>query len=229
MPGCVAPSCGAERPGLREPRGVPRSGELYGAGPEIRNGLGAILCAARFKPGSGRTLFLRTPSPENEGCARQWTCAKLRECSVVVCCGSSLTLKRSPLLTFESSAFAPMAGEDRETNPGIFGKALALWIAEQLGTAGFVTGDVVAEDFGWCVPVESKPHSLYVACASTDESATHWGVFVFAEGSLLARLLGKDKRAESVASLFSAVHRCLADAHGVRALREEPLPASHDL
>jgi hypothetical protein len=121
-----------------------------------------------------------------------------------------------------------MAGEDRETNPGIFGKALALWIAEQLRTAGFMTGEVFAEDFGWCVPVESKPHSSYVVCASTDETAAQWGVFVSTEGGLLARLLGKDKRAESVASLFSAVQRCLAEAPGVRALREEPLLASHD-
>ena len=65
-------------------------------------------------------------------------------------------MKQSPLLTFESSAFAVTPGEDEETNPGIFGKALAQWLAEQLRVAGFATGAVMAEDFGWCVPVESK-------------------------------------------------------------------------
>ncbi|MGB8331154.1 MAG: hypothetical protein WCE62_13610 [Polyangiales bacterium] len=68
-----------------------------------------------------------------------------------------VTMKQSPLLTFESSAFAAIAGEDLETNPAIFGKALALWLAEQLRTAGFRAGDVVAEDFGWCVPSERNP------------------------------------------------------------------------
>ena len=121
-----------------------------------------------------------------------------------------------------------LAGEDRETNAGIFGKALALWIAEQLRTARFMTGDVIAEDFGWCVPVESKPNSLYVACASTDENADRWSVFAFAEAGMLTRLLGNDRRVESVAALFTAVQRCLASAPGIRELREEPFRDAED-
>lgn len=131
-------------------------------------------------------------------------------------------MKQSPLLRFESSAFAAIAGEDQETNPGIFGKSLALWLAEELRAAGFTTGEVFAEDFGWCVPIESKPHALYVACASTDGTSDQWGVFAFAEGGMFARLLGKDRRAESVAALFSAVQRCLTSAPAIHELREEP-------
>lgn len=129
-------------------------------------------------------------------------------------------MKQSPLLEFESSAFPVMPGEDEETNPGIFGKALAHWLATQLRTARVPAGDVIAEDFGWCVPVESKPHSLYVACAS-GEVSDQWRVFVFAEGGVVARLLGKDKSAESVASLFAAVRRCLESEPRVHGLREE--------
>jgi hypothetical protein len=129
-------------------------------------------------------------------------------------------MKQSPLLEFESSAFAVTPGEDEETNPGIYGKALAQWLAEQLRPAGFPTGTVIAEDFGWVVPVESKPHSLYVACAS-GETPDQWRVFAFAEGGVMARLLGKDKSAESLTSLFAAVRRCLESEPRVRGLREE--------
>ena len=117
-------------------------------------------------------------------------------------------MKQSPLLEFESSVFAPIPGEDEETNPGIYGKALAQWLAERLRAAGVAAGDVIAEDFGWCVPVAAGPHPLYVACAST-ETSDRWQVFVFAEGGVMARLLGRDTSAESVASLFAAVRRCL--------------------
>src|SRR6266849_1022453 len=101
-------------------------------------------------------------------------------------------MRQSALLDFESSAFAVERGEDEHTNPGVFGKALASWLAEQLRLHGLHAEEVIAEDFGWCVPVESKPHSLYVACASAEGTPNHWRVFVFAEGGVVARLFGKD-------------------------------------
>jgi hypothetical protein len=130
-------------------------------------------------------------------------------------------MKQSPLLEFESSAFAVIPGEDKDTNPGIYGKALAQWLAEQLRGAGFAPGPVIAEDFGWCVPVESEPHSLYVAWASTGEQSGQWRVFAFAEGGLMARLLGKDKSAESLTALFTALRQCLQSAPIIHRLREE--------
>jgi hypothetical protein len=130
-------------------------------------------------------------------------------------------MKQSALLEFESSAFAIISGEDEHTNPGIYGKSLAQWLAEQLRARGISAGDVIAEDFGWCVPVESKPHNLYVACASAEEEPNHWRVFAFAEGGTLARLFGKDKSADSLSSLFSTVKQALEVAPVVKDLREE--------
>jgi hypothetical protein len=46
-------------------------------------------------------------------------------------------------------------------------------------------------------------------------------LFAFAEGGIIARLLGKDKRAESLAALYAAVRRCLESAPIIRGLREE--------
>jgi hypothetical protein len=130
-------------------------------------------------------------------------------------------MKQSALLEFRSSAFAVEAGEDKQTNPGIFGKALAQWVAEQLRAMGFSPGEVIAEDFGWCVPIESKPHNLYVACASAEEQPNHWRVFAFAEGGLMARLLGRDQSAQSVASLFTNLKELLQSAPHVQELHEE--------
>ena len=134
---------------------------------------------------------------------------------------------QSSMLEFDSSAFAIIPGEDEETNPQIYGKTLAQWLAEQLRATGIPAGDVFAEDFGWCVPVEATSHALYVVCASMgDESMgeqpTHWGVFAFAEGGLWARLRGKDTRAETLASLFATVRRCLESTPTILGLREEP-------
>ena len=60
-----------------------------------------------------------------------------------------------------------------------------------------------------------------VACASTGEKPDQWRVFAFAERGIMARILGKDKSGESLASLFAAVRQCLESAATVRGLREE--------
>jgi hypothetical protein len=131
-------------------------------------------------------------------------------------------MKQSPLLEFESSAFAIIPGEDDATNPGIYGKALASWLADQLRTAGLPAGSIIAEDFGWCVPIEAANHRLYVACASTEEEPNNWRVFAFAEGGMVARFFGSDDRATALASLYATVRGCLESRPDVRALREEP-------
>jgi hypothetical protein len=64
-------------------------------------------------------------------------------------------MKKGPVLAFESSAFALIPGEDEERNPGIYGKTLPGWLGEQLQLVGFAAGNVIAEDFGWRVPVKS--------------------------------------------------------------------------
>ena len=130
-------------------------------------------------------------------------------------------MKQSALLEFESSAFAITPGEDEQTNPGIFGKALAQWLAEQLRARGFTPGQVIPEDFGWCVAVQSKPHRLYVVCASASEQENHWRVFAFAEGGLIARMLGKDRSVKSVATLFAAIKQILQSSPEVQGLCQE--------
>lgn len=129
-------------------------------------------------------------------------------------------MKQSPLLIFKSHRFATTPGEDEQTNPGIFGEALAVWLSERLNEAGFPTDEVFAEDFGWCIPVRRQSRTVYVACASTDETAETWQVFAFADGGLLARLFRK-KEVDPVASVVAAIRKCLQSEPSIRELREE--------
>ncbi len=130
-------------------------------------------------------------------------------------------MNQSPLLEFESSAFPAEPGEDAQTNPGIFGRSLARWLGERLREEGLDAGDVIAEDFGWCVPVESEPHRLHVACSSGEEPG-RWCVFVFTDGGFLSRLLGRERDAQAVATLFAVVRRVLETSPDVRGLCEDP-------
>ena len=55
---------------------------------------------------------------------------------------------------FKSSMFPPEPGEDSETNPGLFGKALAGWLAAKLGDRGYDVDGEIAEDFGRLVQLK---------------------------------------------------------------------------
>lgn len=126
-------------------------------------------------------------------------------------------MMQSPLLEFRSTTFEVTDGEDEETNPGIYGKSLATWLAARLGVAD---DEVIAEDFGWCVPVKSPHYRLYIACSSEDDSRDRWRVFVFAEGGLFSRLLGRDTRTAEVTSVFARVKEILGAHRGVFEMTE---------
>ena len=125
----------------------------------------------------------------------------------------------SPILMFQSSRFEIVQDEDKLTNPGIYGRSLAEWMANELPTHGYrALGEVIPEDFAWCVPVAADDCELYIACANADEG---WQAYVFADCGLMARLAGRDPRAEAVAGLYAAVRAILEDAPGITCLHTQ--------
>lgn len=96
----------------------------------------------------------------------------------------------SDRVSFRSSAFAVEAGEDGETNPGIYGRSLANWIVRQLEGRGVRVEGTIAEDFGRCVVVKRKPFLLWIGCASVDGRHDRWRLFIALERGLIGRLLG---------------------------------------
>ena len=129
-------------------------------------------------------------------------------------------MQQSPILTFSSSAFPIAPGEDAETNPGIYGKALAQWLSTQLGARGIPCGEAFAEDFGWCVGVTSDDKGVHVVCASGETSDT-WRVFCFTERGFFEKLRGRPDATEALEHVFDAVKDCLSAAAEVRDVVEE--------
>src|SRR5262245_13931968 len=130
-------------------------------------------------------------------------------------------MQSSVQFIFESSAFPPSPGEDDETNPGIFGRGLSEWLAEQLRGAGYEVKRLVAEGFGRLLEVAQPGCKLYVAASSTDETATEWRVFAFAEFGFFAKLKGASSGVEAVSKLMATLKGILSASSKIRALREE--------
>jgi hypothetical protein len=99
---------------------------------------------------------------------------------------------------FKSPLFVVEPGEDLETNPGIFGRQLARWLAAKLQAAGHAQVEVRAEDWGWCLLCEREPVRVWVGCASAEGSsasgeamvdARTWHCFVEVEPTVVQRLM----------------------------------------
>jgi hypothetical protein len=129
-------------------------------------------------------------------------------------------MQPSPILTFSSTAFAVTPGEDAETNPGIYGKALAQWLSKQLGARGIAAGEAFPEDFGWCVGVKSGDRGVHVVCSSGETDDT-WRVFCFVERGFFERLRGRPDATEALEHVFDVVKDCLSAAPEVREVVEE--------
>ncbi|HEX7940306.1 MAG TPA: hypothetical protein VF488_00800 [Gemmatimonadaceae bacterium] len=129
-------------------------------------------------------------------------------------------MKQSPILTFNSSAFPIAPGEDAETNPGIFGRALAQWLSKQLVARGMQSGDAFAEDFGWCVGVKQGDKGVHVVCTNGETTDT-WQVFCFTERGFFEKLRGRPDATEALEHVFDAVKDCLSAAPEVRDVVEE--------
>ena len=73
---------------------------------------------------------------------------------------------------FRSNKFPPYEGEEEQINPGLWGKRLAEYLALKLTEKGIEAGELVAEDWGWLVPIpndEGVPMALCVGHQDGDD------------------------------------------------------------
>lgn len=127
----------------------------------------------------------------------------------------------SPMLIFESTAFPVAEGEDSETNPGIFGKSLAEWLASRLKEHGVPANEPFADDWGWCVELANHKHRTGLACASEDNEKKAWRVYAFVDLGVLGQFRGKDAAVLAANELIAKVKEVLVSEQEVTNLRTE--------
>lgn len=123
----------------------------------------------------------------------------------------------------QTSFFEIEPGEDQETNPGIYGRAFANWIAERLKARGESVKEIVAEDWGRCVIVTRKPYLLWIGCGNRAGRTDEWGAFVVGEPSLFQRLSGSVDPRPTVARLHQVLDEIMHEVpHAIRVWSEDP-------
>lgn len=100
----------------------------------------------------------------------------------------------------KSSMFSVETGEDQETNPRIYGRQFADWLASELRERGYPLAHAVAMDWGRCVICAEKPLRLWIGCGNVvgtidnthDTSSAVWHCFPMVEPSLVQRLFSRN-------------------------------------
>lgn len=128
---------------------------------------------------------------------------------------------------FKSTKFEIEPGEDKDINPGIYGRQLAHWLKQRLTEKHYIVEDIINEDWGRCLMCNRVPFKLWIGCAnmSTDPAVQEpgpplkeqivWRCFVVAEVPHLIRFLRKVDTAPAVSRLYSDLGEILRAEHEV--------------
>jgi hypothetical protein len=70
---------------------------------------------------------------------------------------------------FQSDKFPPYDGEENQINQGLYGKRLAEYLVTKLQTAGIETEEILAEDWGWVIPIKNAKFPMWIGCGHYEE------------------------------------------------------------
>ena len=134
---------------------------------------------------------------------------------------------------FRSDRFPAYDGEEQQINPGRWGKRLAKFLRDNLRKEGFQTEELIAEDWGWMLPIANDQFRLWIGSGNYEEYPDGFLCFIEPHTPFVRKLLRKIDTPERVTSLQRAIDKILNDVAGVREKRwwthdEFNKPQSHD-
>ena len=124
-------------------------------------------------------------------------------------------------LEFNSNFFEPIDGEEDETNPGIFGKALAQFLSDEFELRGYET-DIFPEDWGWHVELSPTstplPYALWFGCSSYDDVGD-WLIQIHPHKPIIRRWFKKYDVTLEVKTVASLIEEILVQKAAATNLR----------
>lgn len=120
---------------------------------------------------------------------------------------------------FRSDKFPPLDGEEKLINPDLWGKRLADFLREGLRKQGFETGEPIAEDWGWLVPVVNKSFRLRIGCGHYQEYDDGFLCFIEPHKPFVRKFLKRVDTRQRISALRQAMDIVLAEEEGIRSKR----------
>ncbi len=119
-------------------------------------------------------------------------------------------------VTFRSDKFPPYDGEQEQINPGLWGKRLAEYFVEKLKGTGIETEAIIAEDWGWYIPIKNDGFRLAICCGHQNGDDDEFLCFTEPSTPLIKKLFKKIDATEQLRRLVGTMEKILAADPGIR-------------
>lgn len=117
---------------------------------------------------------------------------------------------------FRSSKFPPYEGEEEQINPGLWGKRLAEYLVHKLAERGIETEEMVAEDWGWYVPVRNEGFRLALCCGHQNGHDDEFLCFTDPSTPVVKKFFKKIDATPQLTRLTEALQQILASDPEIR-------------
>ena len=117
---------------------------------------------------------------------------------------------------FRSSKFPPYEGEEEQINPGLWGKRLAEYFVEKLAERGIATEGMIAEDWGWYVPIRNEGFRLALCCGHQYGDDDQFLRFTDPDKPIVKKLFKKIDATAELTRLTGAMQQILSSDPEIR-------------
>ncbi len=117
---------------------------------------------------------------------------------------------------FRSAKFPPYEGEEEQINPGLWGKRLAEYLVLKLSEKGIKTEQIIAEDWGWYIPVQNDGFRLAICCGHQNGSDDEFLCFTDPSTPVVKKFFKKIDATKQLAALTDAMQQILSSDPEIR-------------
>jgi hypothetical protein len=113
-------------------------------------------------------------------------------------------------VTFRSNKFPPYEGEEAQINPGLWGRRLAEYLVDRLTAIGIETHEIIAEDWGWYIPVKNDSFRLAICCGHQHGDDDEFLCFTDPATPVVRKLFKKVDVTKHLAPIVAAMEKILS-------------------
>jgi hypothetical protein len=118
-------------------------------------------------------------------------------------------------VAFRSKNFPPYDGEEAQINPGLWGKRLAEYLVDKLKLHGIETEEIIAEDWGWYIPVSNEGFRLAICCGHQNGDDDEFLCFTEPATPIIRKFCKKIDATHELMRVVTAMDNILSSDPGI--------------